>query len=591
MSATIKQHERIRHSIVAGSVVAWLTCLFVATPVLAQTHTASNLPSSSNRYPLAELQRGLNPFGSIDTPKNIEQSSSEPAAQAISNSATLSAPQATDSQADGANGLYTKFQLAEQPQPGELAESKSHYVGQGVFFAPYSSADFAPDPICPEVYDGERNIDVYAGKRLNATQQPLIAWGRSYYGLGQIPIGTPAFFGEANRSFQRFLVYGDFRSAMAHHKSDGLSTNQLAMRLNLDFDYKLTATERIHTFMRPFDRGNQFTRVEVDRTTGQLDFFSEFDAEFDTGYFEGDLGAMWGGATGQVLPFEMPIAVGQIPLLFQNGIWMEDAFIGAAATLPGLTNAALDIPRYETTFFFGFDNITTPALQTDDDSAKIYGMTSFVEAYGGLLEVGLAGVSDRSQLQRDYQNVGISYTRRYGSLLSNSLRLITNTGQSPNGIEQTADGSVVLIENSLITPNPYNLLPYFNLFAGFDRPQSLARDLGAGGLLRNTGILFETDGLTGYPTLDASANNTYGGAFGVNLLSPNFSQQLVLETAMVFTSGDDAGRIAAGDQYGAGMRYQIPLSNSVILRTDAMVGFLEDDQDIQGARIELRKKF
>jgi hypothetical protein len=129
------------------------------------------------------------------------------------------------------------------------------------------------------------------------------------------------------------------------------------------------------------------------------------------------------------------------------------------------------------------------------------------------------------------------------------------------------------------------------LFFGSDRPQSVARDPGVGDILKNTGILFESDGMTGYPTLDATANNTYGGAIGLNLLSADFGQQLVLEGAFLQVHGEDAARIASGDEYGLGFRYQRPLSNSVILRFDGMYGFLDNADDLSGVRVELRHKF
>ena len=109
--------------------------------------------------------------------------------------------------------------------------------------------------------------------------------------------------------------------------------------------------------------------------------------------------------------------------------------------------------------------------------------------------------------------------------------------------------------------------------------------------MRNTGILFETDGMTGYPTLDDTANDTWGGAVGLNILTPNFDQQLILEAAAVQTRGNDATRNIPSDQYGVGARYQIPISNAWLIRTDAMYGFLRETSDIHGARLELRYKF
>ena len=135
-------------------------------------------------------------------------------------------------------------------------------------------------------------------------------------------------------------------------------------------------------------------------------------------------------------------------------------------------------------------------------------------------------------------------------------------------------------------------MPYANFFVGSNRPQSLARDFGAGGILKNTGINFETDGLTGFPKLDDTANDTYGGALGVSYLF-NLDQQVVFEVAGLspFGRDDKPGRVARGDQAAIGARYQRPLSKSWIFRTDAIWGMRENDDDLSGVRAELRLKF
>jgi hypothetical protein len=97
--------------------------------------------------------------------------------------------------------------------------------------------------------------------------------------------------------------------------------------------------------------------------------------------------------------------------------------------------------------------------------------------------------------------------------------------------------------------------------------------------------------MTGYPTLDDTANETFGMALGLNLMPNDFSQQLVVETAMLGVMGDGVNRNAAGDQYGLAVRYQLPLTNAIIFRSDAMVGFRRNAEDINGVRMELRHKF
>ena len=104
---------------------------------------------------------------------------------------------------------------------------------------------------------------------------------------------------------------------------------------------------------------------------------------------------------------------------------------------------------------------------------------------------------------------------------------------------------MLIAENSLITSLPSTLVPYFNVWLGIDKPQPLADD---SGILKNTGILFETDGLTGFPKLDDTGHDSFGGAIGVSYLF-NLDRQIVVELARVQAFEDD-GNSMRDDQTG-----------------------------------------
>ncbi len=478
------------------------------------------------------------------------------------------------------------FKLAAQPKIGDhYIQDKPQTDAFAHLMEPLAS-DFSGDALNPYLpYDPGTQMNVYQGKTLNANQRPLVELGRPWYQLGQLSPGS-SLLGFHNNFVPQFLIYGDSRVGYASNNQNGQSDSLVATQLNLDFDLKLTSTERFHAFVSPTG-GAQHNRYSFDEDR----FIFEGDANIDFGFFEGDLGAIVGGAIGKTLPFDLPFTAGIIPLVFQNGIWMEDAILGFAATLPAKNSPRFNISNMDITFFAGYDKLDSDAFPGDDSAARVMGIASFIEALNGYIEVDYAFLDDRTFDDRSYHNIGIGYTRRYGRFLSNSTRVIVNAGQSTDVVENTADGVLLLSENSLITGHPTNIVPYFNMFAGFDRPQSVARAGASGGILRNTGILFESDNLTGYPTLDATANDTYGFAAGLNLLGRELDQQLVLETAMLGVMGDAATRRAQGDQFGVGFRYQLPLSNSVIFRADGMKGFLRNDDDVSGIRVELRKKF
>ncbi|HMM76109.1 MAG TPA: hypothetical protein PJ986_10395 [Gammaproteobacteria bacterium] len=464
---------------------------------------------------------------------------------------------------------------------------------------------FGPDPsYADKPYDVEAQLAIYGGKYAVIGPRPPIEWGYPMYQPG--PLGeTIDLLGEKNPARLQLLAFGDLRLGVAYNDNGALDTAQMAARLNLNLDFRITSTERVHLFLRPFDRVEKGRNTRYEFGGNQRDRFGDAEGLFDLTpeafFFEGDVGQIVNGLSDEYHGFDLPIAFGLMPLLFQNGIWMEDAILGGAITKPAMNSPLLDISNMDVTFFSGFDRVTTGALrernnQFDDHAAQIFGTAVFIEAREFYIEAGYGYTDDkRADGLGDfsYHNATLAVTKRWFGKISNSMRVIGNFGQDPGPrLAKTADGWLVLIENSLITHLPSTLVPYANFFVGYNKPQSLARDFGAGGILKNTGINFETDGLTGFPKLDDTANDAYGGALGVSYLF-NLDQQVVFEVAGLKPFGRDEkpGRIAKGDQLALGARYQRPLSKQWIFRTDAIYGLREHDDDLAGVRAELRLKF
>jgi hypothetical protein len=229
------------------------------------------------------------------------------------------------------------------------------------------------------------------------------------------------------------------------------------------------------------------------------------------------------------------------------------------------------------------------AANRNNNVANLYGVTTFVDAFSGYVEAGyglIQGVRDEADGQ--YTNfLTASFTKRYANTISNSTRVFANFG---NGDDD--EGLLLISENSLISGLPSTLLPYANFFIGTGNPQPLVDGNGAG-LLKNVGINFETDALTGFPKLNDTGSNSYGGAIGLQYLF-NLDQQLVFELATVQPIGDPILGIGVVDaQYAIGVRYQIPLNNDWLFRADATYQIVDnpDVEDNFGIRAELRRKF
>lgn len=458
----------------------------------------------------------------------------------------------------------------------------------------HDGGSFKADPSYKDkVYDHKAQLAIYGGKKAVPTPRPLLELGRAQYQEGPFREGIN-IFGEKNLTNSYLSVYGDWRTAVAYNDNGANDLAQIATRLNLDVDIKLTATERIHAFFRPLDDDGRFTRYEFGGdVTDAKDTHGQLEGSIDpvTLFFEGDLGAIWAGASDEYSSWDLPFAFGLMPLLFQNGVWLEDAFTGLAVTIPAQNSRMLDISNFDITFFTGFDRVTSGGFGNADEDVSIHGIASFFEVWESYIEIDYAWLDGKDALDAfDHHSASIGYSKRFRDWFSYSARYVSTFGQNKLSRDQrTADGHLLLLETSLITSKPTTFIPYMNLFAGFDRPQSAARD--NGGILKNTGVNFETDGLTGFPTLDASGQDAWGGAIGINYLF-NLDQQLVFELATVQPNSKlNPKGPALNPQYAAGIRYQRPLDKAWIIRMDGMYGSIDSQKDISGIRLEIRRKF
>jgi hypothetical protein len=482
------------------------------------------------------------------------------------------------------------------------ADSGGQQMSPEAKLAPNDQQAFGSDPHYGSTYAPDQQIEIYGGKHKVDEQRPIVEIGQPLYVEGPL---TPTFndVGRKNLVQPGFSIFGDWRTAVAYNNNGAnKEVGSIATRLNLEADLQLTATERIHAQFRPFDQNT------VNGPITHQDFFGPdqnggafpLNATPRTAFFEGDLGNIAAGLTDKYQAFDLPFAVGLVPLIFQNGIWVNSAMWGGAASIIGQNSAMFHISNMEFTFFSGFDDVTTPAVKDANGvlvnhGLSAYGAAGFIEANEGYWETGLGYIQDNRGLPFDasYGDATIAFTRRYGGWLSNSVRGVWAFGQQAqaNG-QHTADGFILLVENSLISPKELVLVPYANAWVGFGHPQSLMRNGDAGGILNNTGITFETDGLTGFPKLDDSGQDTYGGAVGVEYLF-NLDQQIVLEasTVQVRTSNFELGRQAKGSEYGVGGRYQRNLTNSLLFRADVIYAEELNQKNVAGVRAELRQKF
>ena len=413
---------------------------------------------------------------------------------------------------------------------------------------------FQPDPQYGEGYNAEGQVDIYGAKSVVDPPRPPIEIGRQQYTSGAYDESS-TFLGEINPLLPGLAVYGDWRTAVAYNGNNGKDIAQIATRLNLDVDLKLTGTERIHAFFTPLQENNKFNRFEFGGGDGDQRFNDEFDFNPQTLFFEGDFGSLYSGASGQEASFDLPFTVGLFPLFLQNGIWANDAILGAAVSLPAKNSAALGLANFDVTFFAAFDNV---------DNAGIIGAADSTTPRQPLRRHRLHRCLRRLHRSRLRPHPGPRRARRtahalpyrgvHPALPEHRVEFDPRLRQLRGRSARNSDGLAIISENSLISGLPSTLLPYANFFVGFGNPQPLADGNGAG-ILKNVGINFETDALTGYPKLDDTGSNALGGAIGVQYLF-NLDEQIVFEVAMVQPFEDDRHRHA-----GRAVRFRRALSD------------------------------
>ena len=222
----------------------------------------------------------------------------------------------------------------------------------------YDDSLFGPDPYYEEkAYDVEEQLKIYGGKyKIENTPRPWIEWPWPMYQEGPIGAGID-LFGKKNLLRPQLIAFGDLRLVTAHNDNGAVDTSQMAARLNLFLDFRLTATERINVFLRPFDKRGKSTRFEFGGNLKDLrgeDTEGTFDIDPEGFFFEGELGSIVSGLTDNHTKFDIPFSFGLMPLFFQNGVWMEDAFIGGAFSFTAMNSPLLDITNMDVTFFWGY---------------------------------------------------------------------------------------------------------------------------------------------------------------------------------------------------------------------------------------------
>jgi hypothetical protein len=406
----------------------------------------------------------------------------------------------------------------------------------------------------------------------------LLELGSPFLGRGEINPGYTLPTGATwHPSFQ---VFGNYRQALQSF-DDGLEQYaEWAHRLDIFGNLFLTPTERLVIGLRPLDSGTKFSGYNF--TPRHEDGWrNQFNADIETLFFEGDFGELFPKLDpNDSHSLDYGFAVGRQPLLFQDGIMINDTIDAV-----GVTRNSLFPPggsSLRATALYGWDEINR-ADNREDGSADLFALLTSTDFRETTLDLDLAYVeAERDTGDGFYAGAGLSQRIGY---LNTQLRA-NHSSALDDETSAVRDGTLLFAEISFTPFDTHDLL-YLNGFGAIDQYSSAARGPDRGGALGRTGLLFEAVGLGRYGApLGNAPEDAAGGAVGYQHFLPSQRTQIILEAGGV---GQTKGTQDGGP--GLAGRYQQAFGRRFVLVADAFVIDRKNRDTGFGGRLEFLVKF
>ena len=411
--------------------------------------------------------------------------------------------------------------------------------------------------------------------------QPIFERGEKFLATGNLHPGIELPTGAI---WQPSLwVFGDVRSSIGHFTNGVAESRQFfANRLDLFFNLKLTPTERILVGFSPLSKGGDHTGL-LHTDSGGLEFNNALNPYLTTLFFEGEFGEIFPNLDpDDTKSFDFGFAIGRQPLLFQEGIMLNDTVDAIAVTrdtivIPGLT------PDLRATALVGLNNIRRNNNRLDE-GAVLFGLFSEADLRKSTVNVDAAYVLSNDAAGGDGVFFGAAAIQRFGhyntSFRVNASKALETRGAAIN------DGVLLFSEISRTATGSENIY-YANGFLGLGAYTSAARNRGTGGPLGQVGILFAAPAVSlGGSALSNRADYAFGGALGHQMFFNDDKTQLTLELGGRKDTNDTARGEAA---FGGQLLHA--LNNRTSIQFDGFVSAGEHRRVGSGLRMELRTRF
>jgi hypothetical protein len=413
---------------------------------------------------------------------------------------------------------------------------------------------------------------------------PLIQWGGDFLGTGNIPSGIELPTGAV--WIPSLWVYGNSRTSFNYVDPGDTreKISEIVTRLDLNFNLKLSGTERIFMQLQPLRHRGETTGYAFQPS--DRNFTNAFNPDITALFFEGDFG--------EIFPLLDPddsraldigIALGRQQIFFQEGIMLNDTIDAI-----GLTRDTLifeDIVDTRMSILFGWSNLDRDN-NVRDGNAKLFGIFTETDLRISTVALDAAYVmtDDDVNIGGDGLYFGLSSVQRIEGF---NIAAYVNTSfaldDESNGVRS---GTLLFSEISTEPAQTHDII-YLNSFVGFDDYSSAARGKGTGGPLGRMGILFAAVGNGNYPAaLTNRANEAIGATLGYQKFFNDDRTNLTTEIGGIASLESDG---SVQDGFGLGIRLQQKILTRYLFQSDAFIADRENDSTSYGIRTEIQVQF
>jgi hypothetical protein len=360
--------------------------------------------------------------------------------------------------------------------------------------------------------------------------------------------GSQWFGSEGFQWEPRVVGYGSYEVFGLALEQGGQRQDGIGHQLIVDFDMRLTGTERAHVQFRPFGRentGGSFFQINDrshydDNSTGIPDRW----------WIEGEFYSLFGGVIDdQFTPLDYHITVGKVPYRLHNSLLVNDEMTGVILTKNTLIVPPLSNLNVQGFYFFDDVNTATPK------STELVGLHAQADWRHVFIEGTLAYVSHASDNRHDARYGAASVTKFFGPLSLAGRALFKGGDEAGRG-----DGALYVIESNFTRTVPHELqcktgidyaVFYANVFSATSGWNSIS-----GANLNRLRSTFAVDPLVRIARGE-NPSDTHGVSVGVQLFRDHEDESFMPEFAYEEPQGEPV--------WGFGLRWQKKLGPQIYI--------------------------